>query len=142
MRCTGAVGVAGVGAAAGAAAASEVTMIEATSPRAVRAMMDSRDMAKLRAGAKRHLRDRRMARPDDSCGEVLDLTGRSTTCAACIAACLASLGCSGASVAHRPPAEPGEASHSILADEDSDKPSYGKAELDRALIAERGAEAT
>ncbi|TMQ09163.1 MAG: hypothetical protein E6J90_01190 [Deltaproteobacteria bacterium] len=70
------------------------------------------------------------------------MTGRSTTCAACIAACLASLGCSGASVAHRPPAEPGEASHSILADEDSDKPSYGKAELDRALIAERGAEAT
>jgi hypothetical protein len=40
------------------------------------------------------------------------------------------------------PSEPGDSSHSELADEDLYKPAYGKAELERALIAERGAEAS
>jgi hypothetical protein len=112
--------------------------------------MASSDMAKLRAGTNRHLVDRRRVPAVDSCVEVLDSTGRSTSCARCIAACLASaiagLGCPGPGAALPPPDHPeapsGGAPHSALAAEDVDPPSYGKAELRRALISERAAEAT
>ena len=40
------------------------------------------------------------------------------------------------------PDEPREPIHSTLADDDSPRPTYGKAELERALIADRGAEAS
>ena len=40
-----------------------------------------------------------------------------------------------------PSGDEGLATHSALADDDGFKPSYGKPELDRALVAERGAEA-
>lgn len=50
--------------------------------------------------------------------------------------------CPGATAVGPPPADPGDGQHSALADEDSYKPSYGKPELQRALISERGAEAT
>ena len=54
---------------------------------------------------------------------------------------LAFLGCSGG--ASRPrPTDPAEPVLGQLADEDLYKPSYGKPELQRALITERGAEAT
>jgi len=59
-----------------------------------------------------------------------------------IAVCLVSTGCPGPAATRAPPTEPGEATHSTLADDDSDRPSHGKAELQKALIAERGAEAT
>lgn len=49
--------------------------------------------------------------------------------------------CGGAGATVPPPAEP-EAPHSALADEELYRPSYGKPELQRALIAERAAEAT
>jgi hypothetical protein len=58
-----------------------------------------------------------------------------------MAACLLSIGCAGPTVGRPPPAESAEASRATLADEDIDRPSYGKAELGKALIAERGAEA-
>jgi hypothetical protein len=51
-------------------------------------------------------------------------------------------GCPGPGGAVPPPANPEEAAHSTLADEDAYKPSYGKAELQRALISERGTEAS
>jgi len=55
--------------------------------------------------------------------------------------CLAFLGCGG--VASRPPpAGPTEPVLGQLADEELYKPSYGKPELQRALITERGAEAS
>src|SRR5215813_8205196 len=134
-RADGAAGDAGTSAAAGAR------------PRAVRVRMASSDMAKLRAGTNRHLVDRRGVRADDSCMEVLDSTGRSTSCARCmIAACLASaitgLGCPGPGATLPPPGHPEAAPHSTLADEEAYQPSYGKAELQRALITERAAEAT
>jgi len=50
-------------------------------------------------------------------------------------------GCGAASATRPPPVDP-EPVHSALADEDLFKPSYGKPELQKALIAERGAEAT
>lgn len=52
------------------------------------------------------------------------------------------LGCTPGSGARPPPAEPDDQAHSALADEDAYKPTYGKPELQKALIAERGAEAT
>ena len=57
------------------------------------------------------------------------------------AACLVVLAACGASATATPPAAP-EPAHSTLAEEDLYKPSYGKPELSRALISERGAEAT
>jgi hypothetical protein len=51
-------------------------------------------------------------------------------------------GCPGSGAALPPPGNPDEAPHSTLADEDAYKPSYGKPELQRALIAERGTEAS
>jgi len=57
-------------------------------------------------------------------------------------ACVAwTLGCAPAAVGP-PPADPGDAPHSALAADDSDKPAYGKPELQKALIADRAAEAT
>jgi len=41
-----------------------------------------------------------------------------------------------------PPIDPGESPHSALADEDRYQPTYGKPELQKALIDERAAEAT
>lgn len=77
---------------------------------------------------------------------MLVLSGPSTTCTACVAACLLCVagapGCGGPAASRPPPDEPSGASHAILADEDVDRPSYGKAELGKALIAERAAEAT
>jgi hypothetical protein len=55
---------------------------------------------------------------------------------------LAWSGCTAPAQALPPPAAPAPAAHTTLAEEDSYKPTYGKAELSRALIAERGAEAT
>lgn len=54
---------------------------------------------------------------------------------------LAFLGCSGGP-SRPPPADPIAPELGQLADEDLFKPTYGKPELQRALIAERGAEAT
>jgi hypothetical protein len=51
-------------------------------------------------------------------------------------------GCAGGSSVRPPPSDPDDQPRSTLADEDAYKPSYGKAELQKALIAERGAEAT
>jgi hypothetical protein len=62
-----------------------------------------------------------------------------------VAALGVALGCLGAGGQRPPPAEPTEPeqeTHSALADEDIYKPSYGKAELQKALIAERGVEAS
>jgi hypothetical protein len=57
-------------------------------------------------------------------------------------ACLAVLvGCSGAATMRPPPDEPGQPSHSVLADDDSYQPAYSKAELQNALSAERDAAA-
>jgi len=50
-------------------------------------------------------------------------------------------GCAGGRAAGPPPSEPGDATHSALADDDTFQPSYGKPELSRALINERGLEA-
>jgi hypothetical protein len=50
------------------------------------------------------------------------------------------VGCSSPAVVRPPPSDPQQASHSELADEDSYKPAYGKAELQKALTAERGAQ--
>jgi hypothetical protein len=61
--------------------------------------------------------------------------------AVCLGSAIAWLGCGGGATLP-PPAGPEKAARSTLADEDSYKPSYGKPELQRALIAERGAEAT
>ena len=52
------------------------------------------------------------------------------------------IGCAGGSGGRPPPADPEDQMHSALADEDTYKPTYGKAELQKALIAERGAEAS
>jgi hypothetical protein len=54
---------------------------------------------------------------------------------------LAFLGCSGGP-SRPPPADPVDPALGQLADEDLYKPAYGKPELQRALITERGAEAT
>lgn len=54
----------------------------------------------------------------------------------------AGAGCTPGSAARPPPVDPAEAPHSALADEEVYKPSYGKPELQKALIAERGLEAT
>ena len=62
--------------------------------------------------------------------------------AACLASAIAGLGCPGPGATLPPPAHPEEAPHSTLAEEDAYQPSYGKAELRRALISERAAEAT
>jgi hypothetical protein len=62
--------------------------------------------------------------------------------AACLASAIAAGGCPGPGGAVPPPANPEEAPHSKLADDDFDRPSYGRPELQRALIAERGTEAT
>jgi hypothetical protein len=51
-------------------------------------------------------------------------------------------GCPGPGGALPPPANPEEAAHTTLADEDAYKPSYGRPELQRALISERGTEAS
>ena len=52
------------------------------------------------------------------------------------------IGCAGGSGVRPPASEPDDHTPSTLADEDAYKPSYGKPELQRALITERGAEAT
>jgi hypothetical protein len=52
------------------------------------------------------------------------------------------VGCAGSSGARPPPSDPDDQARSALADEDTYRPTYGKAELQKALIAERGAEAT
>jgi hypothetical protein len=58
-------------------------------------------------------------------------------------ACLAlAIGCAGSNATRPSTAEPDDQTHSALADEDAYKPTYGKPELQKALIAERGAEAT
>jgi hypothetical protein len=51
-------------------------------------------------------------------------------------------GCAGGSGVRPPPSQPDDQPQSTLADEDAYKPTYGKPELQRALIAERGAEAS
>jgi len=51
------------------------------------------------------------------------------------------IGCTGGSAARLPPAAPADLPHSALAEDDRYRPSYGKAELSRALVSERGAEA-
>jgi len=51
-------------------------------------------------------------------------------------------GCPGPGGSLPPPASPEDSPHSTLADEDAYKPSYGRAELQRALIGERGTEAS
>lgn len=61
---------------------------------------------------------------------------------ACALGATGLIGCPGPGGAVPPPANPEEAAHSTLADEDAYKPSYGKAELQRALISERGTEAS
>lgn len=65
--------------------------------------------------------------------------------AACLTLAIAG-GCPGPAAtlpqAGHPEAPPGDAPHSQLAAEDADPPSYGKPELQRALISERAAEAT
>ncbi|HEY0987056.1 MAG TPA: hypothetical protein VGD80_08390 [Kofleriaceae bacterium] len=59
------------------------------------------------------------------------------------AACLAlAAACAPGSGARPPPSAPDDQVHSALADEDTYKPTYGKPDLEKALIAERGAEAT
>jgi hypothetical protein len=58
---------------------------------------------------------------------------------------VAAVGCTPGGPTRPPPvdpADPADARHSALADEDLYKPSYGKPELQKALIAERGLEAT
>ncbi|MCX5741307.1 MAG: hypothetical protein NT062_02280 [Proteobacteria bacterium] len=56
---------------------------------------------------------------------------------------LVTSGCGGTSTYHPPTAgDQGEHNAAELAGDDDFKPTYGAAELDRALIAERGAEAT
>lgn len=70
--------------------------------------------------------------------------------AACLASAISGLGCPGAGPTLPPPArpearaeaQPGDAPPSALADEDADRPGYDKAEIRRALISERAAEAT
>jgi hypothetical protein len=52
------------------------------------------------------------------------------------------VGCAGGSGVRPPPTDPDDQAHSALADEDAYKPTYGKPDLQKALIAERGAEAT
>jgi hypothetical protein len=59
-----------------------------------------------------------------------------------IAVWLVCAGCPGPAATRPPPGDPGDATHSTLADFDIERPSYGKAELQKALIAERGIEAT
>jgi hypothetical protein len=59
-----------------------------------------------------------------------------------IAACALAAGCAGGNATRPPSTEPEDQTHSALAAEDAYKPTYGKAELQKALIAERGAEAT
>jgi len=61
---------------------------------------------------------------------------------ACLAGLTGLAGCPGPGGALPPPANPEEAAHTSLADEDAYKPSYGRAELQRALISERGTEAS
>ena len=51
------------------------------------------------------------------------------------------LGCIGGGGTRPPPADPADGSHAAFAAADRDPPSYGKAELSRALVHERGAEA-
>ena len=55
---------------------------------------------------------------------------------------VAAVGCAPGGPSRPPPVDPADASHSALADEDIYKPGYGKPELQKALIAERGLEAT
>jgi hypothetical protein len=55
---------------------------------------------------------------------------------------VAFLGCAGGAASLPPPADPGATTKMQLAEDDVFKPSYGKPELQTALIAERGAEAT
>ena len=55
---------------------------------------------------------------------------------------LAFSGCSGGTTSRLPPANPSDTRHSQLADDDAYRPTYGAPELQKALIAERGAEAT
>jgi hypothetical protein len=54
----------------------------------------------------------------------------------------AAAGCTPGSGNRPPPVDPSDAPHSALADEELYKPSYAKPELQKALIAERGLEAT
>ncbi|HET7503952.1 MAG TPA: hypothetical protein VFK02_23180 [Kofleriaceae bacterium] len=51
-------------------------------------------------------------------------------------------GCGPGAPSRPPPAAPGDGSHSTLAEDDDDRPAYGKPELQKALIDERGLEAT
>ncbi|HSS01132.1 MAG TPA: hypothetical protein VLM79_28940 [Kofleriaceae bacterium] len=60
---------------------------------------------------------------------------------ACLVLALAT-GCATGSSVRPPPSDPDDHPRSTLADEDAYRPTYGKPELQRALIAERGAEAT
>jgi hypothetical protein len=59
-----------------------------------------------------------------------------------IAVWLVCAGCPGPAATRPPPSDPGDATHSTLADDDIDRPSYGRPELQRALISERGIEAS
>jgi hypothetical protein len=54
----------------------------------------------------------------------------------------AAAGCAPGTGGRPPPVDPGDAPHSALAADDLYRPSYGKPELQKALIAERGLEAT
>ncbi|HEU4730684.1 MAG TPA: hypothetical protein VFT22_22470 [Kofleriaceae bacterium] len=51
-------------------------------------------------------------------------------------------GCSPGAPSRPPPAEPAETAHATLAEDDDYSPSYGKPELQKALIDERGLEAS
>ena len=50
--------------------------------------------------------------------------------------------CGGATTVAPPPIDQGDTTRAALADEDNYKPTYGKAELENALIAERGKQAS
>lgn len=52
------------------------------------------------------------------------------------------VGCAGGTGARPPPTDPDDQARAALADEDAYKPTYGRPDLQKALIAERGAEAT
>jgi hypothetical protein len=101
----------------------------------------------------------------DSCAEVVDSPGGSTSCPprrtaggratassvrgltlartlGLTVGLLGLLGCGGSNAVRPQTHEPEETSQATLADEDRYEPAYGKPELQKALIAERGAEAT
>jgi len=57
-------------------------------------------------------------------------------------AMLVGVACAATGATRPPPVDPGDPPHATFADEDKYKPAYGPPELQRALITERGVEAT